>query len=244
LEEALRDGIPPEDQAKTYYFMGNKYILDDYNFQSSYNSYKKALTIRKTLNVSSESDEEKKIVWQHAYDMMAMVARKIKPDNVDEAIRLYKEVIEFTDHPTIHLSIGVLYDNEQNNTEKAHYHWKYIVNNEVKLNKYKDYYEIRELAKENLNIENKKSSKKSGCFIATAIYGDMLAPEVVSLRQYRDSFLNCSKTGRVFIELYYYISPSLARFIGKRAVLKGVIRKSIFDPLVYLIKKHYTNLKS
>jgi len=79
--------------------------------------------------------------------------------------------------------------------------------------------------------------KKSWCFIATAVYGDILAPEVVCLRQYRDTVLNITKTGRSFVEFYYFISPSLARVVSKSGLLKWVIRKAILDPFVSLLRR-------
>jgi hypothetical protein len=96
LKEALRDGISQKDQAMAYKTMGDKYIFLD-NTQASYSSIKQALTIKKTLSVS---DEEEEIIWRHAYDMMGAVASSLEPEDANAGIRLYKEVIEFTDHPT------------------------------------------------------------------------------------------------------------------------------------------------
>lgn len=41
------------------------------------------------------------------------------------------------------------------------------------------------------------------CFIATAVYGDQNAPQVETLRQYRDNVLKESTLGRRFISFYY-----------------------------------------
>ncbi len=74
--------------------------------------------------------------------------------------------------------------------------------------------------------------KTEGCFIATACYGDYDAAEVLVLRRYRDDVLQQTKTGRLLISLYYYISPSLARLIQSKASLKQVIRQYILQPIV------------
>lgn len=87
-----------------------------------------------------------------------------------------------------------------------------------------------------------KNAEKSGCFIATAVYGDILAPEVVCLRQYRDTVLNVTKAGRTFITFYYFISPPLAQVLSNSGLFKGVIRKCILDPVVSLVKRHHANL--
>ncbi|MFA6088997.1 MAG: CFI-box-CTERM domain-containing protein [Candidatus Woesearchaeota archaeon] len=41
------------------------------------------------------------------------------------------------------------------------------------------------------------------CFIATAVYGNINAPEVNTLRQFRDEVLAKNKLGRAFINFYY-----------------------------------------
>lgn len=49
------------------------------------------------------------------------------------------------------------------------------------------------------------------CFIATAVYGDIYAPEVVALRRFRDETLQKTQAGRFFIKWYYRVSPSIAK---------------------------------
>jgi len=174
--------------------------------------------------------------------MMGLVASNIEPDDADGGIRLYKEVIEFTDHPRAHLNIGFLYA-QNNDKEQACQHWDYIVNNEGKLKKYVSYKKDRESAMDNLRIAKKPPSKKSGCFIATAVYGDVMAPEVICLRYYRDTVLIGTKTGRAFVEIYYKISPVLAAFISKSIFLRMIIRKSVLGPLVSILTSRYKSLR-
>lgn len=47
------------------------------------------------------------------------------------------------------------------------------------------------------------SRNEEGCFIATAVYGDRNAPEVQTLREFRDDVLARSLAGRLFISAYY-----------------------------------------
>ncbi|MAF14102.1 MAG: hypothetical protein CMI53_04405 [Parcubacteria group bacterium] len=51
-----------------------------------------------------------------------------------------------------------------------------------------------------LGLTNLKSEK---CFIATAVYGDVFAPEVEALRNFRNDTLSSSFLGRIFIRFYY-----------------------------------------
>jgi hypothetical protein len=74
-----------------------------------------------------------------------------------------------------------------------------------------------------------------GCFIATAAYGSYLAPEVMTLREFRDQCLLTSDYGRAFVDWYYRVSPSVAAFIAEDETLKGAVRLGL-TPLVYAVK--------
>jgi cold shock CspA family protein len=70
-----------------------------------------------------------------------------------------------------------------------------------------------------------KQHKNFGpCFIASAVYGDAMAIEVDTLRYIRDHQLKTRILGRVFVKIYYYISPPLAVFIKFHPKLSRTIR--------------------
>lgn len=56
---------------------------------------------------------------------------------------------------------------------------------------------------------------KGGCYIATAVYGSYDCPEVWVLRRFRDNMLAQTWFGRLFIKIYYAISPSMVRHFGE-----------------------------
>lgn len=60
-----------------------------------------------------------------------------------------------------------------------------------------------------------KPSQKGGCYVATAVYGSYDCPEVWTLRRYRDYTLAETALGRLFIALYYAVSPTLVSWFGK-----------------------------
>lgn len=62
----------------------------------------------------------------------------------------------------------------------------------------------------------------SGCFVATAAYGDLRHPEVEYLRLVRDMILINHAWGRVFIKVYWTVGPKLARFVAPRPMLRRV----------------------
>lgn len=59
-----------------------------------------------------------------------------------------------------------------------------------------------------------------GCYIATCVYGSYDCPQVWTLRRYRDDTLGATWYGRLFIRVYYAISPTLVRWFGKTTWFK------------------------
>lgn len=67
----------------------------------------------------------------------------------------------------------------------------------------------------------------SACFIASAVYGDANAPEVVALRQFRDQSLRSNTFGRAFIAVYYRLSPPIAHFLVNRPKLATSVKGAL-----------------
>ena len=88
-----------------------------------------------------------------------------------------------------------------------------------------------------------KSSGQSGCFIATACYGNYDAPEVLVLRQFRDNKLLQSFFGRAFVKFYYSVSPFLAALVSKSDTLKKSVRQYFLDPIVRKLQQHVSDEK-
>ena len=72
-----------------------------------------------------------------------------------------------------------------------------------------------------------EQTKKSGCYVATCVYGSYDCPQVWTLRRFRDNTLNKSWYGRLFIRFYYAISPSLVRLFGKTKWFKKFWKKRL-----------------
>jgi hypothetical protein len=67
----------------------------------------------------------------------------------------------------------------------------------------------------------------TGCFIATAAYGTLMAEQVQILREFRDEYLVTNSLGRGLVDIYYRISPSIADFISEYPSLKPIVRAGL-----------------
>lgn len=63
-------------------------------------------------------------------------------------------------------------------------------------------------------VPEEQTTKKSGCYVATCVYGSYDCPQVWTLRRYRDYTLAETWYGRAFIHTYYAISPILVKWFG------------------------------
>jgi hypothetical protein len=76
----------------------------------------------------------------------------------------------------------------------------------------------------------------SSCYIATMAYGDINAPEVNSLRRFRDNILVNYKVGRQFINWYYANAPDFVAKHESKLWLHTLCR-NLLNPFVSIINK-------
>lgn len=95
-------------------------------------------------------------------------------------------------------------------------------------------------AVDNLSRLSESASKpRSGCYVATAVYGSYDCPEVRVLRRYRDLALAQSAPGRQFVRAYYALSPLVLRLLGRRG---GVLFRRPTEALVRALEaRGYSN---
>lgn len=56
--------------------------------------------------------------------------------------------------------------------------------------------------------------RRGGCYVATCVYGSYDCPEVWTLRRFRDEKLASTWYGRLFIKIYYALSPIAVKLFG------------------------------
>lgn len=84
---------------------------------------------------------------------------------------------------------------------------------EVRENYYTITSEIKRYIPE-YQIEELPQVKISACYIATCVYGSYDCPQVWTLRRFRDSVLDTTWFGKLFIKIYYTISPTFVKWFG------------------------------
>jgi hypothetical protein len=75
------------------------------------------------------------------------------------------------------------------------------------------------------------STGSGACYVATMVYGDYDAPEVMVLRNFRDNTLAKSAAGLIFIKVYYKYSPFWVERFRHSPIVNRVI-KAVLDRLV------------
>ena len=62
-----------------------------------------------------------------------------------------------------------------------------------------------------------QNNGNGGCYVATCVYGSYDCPQVWTLRRFRDERLARCVFGRLFIKIYYAVSPTAVKLFGKTA---------------------------
>jgi hypothetical protein len=68
------------------------------------------------------------------------------------------------------------------------------------------------------------------------VYGSYEAREVLILRQFRDDVLSKSMFGKIFIRVYYTLSPGMVEFLRDHMKIQKIIRQ-LLNKLIRKISK-------
>ena len=67
-----------------------------------------------------------------------------------------------------------------------------------------------------------------GCFIATAAFGSGMGKQVEILKTFRDTVLEITGSGRMFVRWYYHNSPCAAHFINGHSKVRKAVRAILY----------------
>ena len=82
------------------------------------------------------------------------------------------------------------------------------------------------------------NARPSWCFVAKMIYGSCNAPEVLILRRFRDERLNKTYAGKIFIGIYYTLSPIFVKCFKNVKFVNRIIKSYLDRYVIYLKGKH------
>lgn len=103
---------------------------------------------------------------------------------------------------------------------------------------------IQSLISDSNDDYNRRGYKYSGgvfggCYIATCVYGSYDCPNVWILRRFRDNVLAKSWYGKMFIRMYYSISPTIVKIFGKSKLFRRICLKPLDRIVESLRSKGY-----
>ena len=70
-----------------------------------------------------------------------------------------------------------------------------------------------------------KYTQLSGCFVATAAWGRLMAPEVAAMRKVRDRLRPASTMFAVATDLYYRSGPAAAEVLRRSDTARALVRR-------------------
>src|SRR5690606_14463343 len=79
------------------------------------------------------------------------------------------------------------------------------------------------------------------CFISTAAFGSSLAPQVQTLRDFRNRYLLTSNLGRKLNLLYYSWGSKWSRWLNSHDQFKPVVRAALYPAVWYAKLSLHTN---
>ena len=86
------------------------------------------------------------------------------------------------------------------------------------------------------SITASNNSSSSGCYVATCVYGTYDCSQLWVLRRFRDDILSETSLGRLFIKIYYALSPKIVKSFGDFQWFHNIFKKPL-DKLVNHLKK-------
>lgn len=222
-----------------------------YKRQAAFNVLQKCVSILDDNFDIGKETEERKIIKQISDDIIAMAGSSyvyntkkdqngfVTWDDKSETVSLFNKLgLEFIAtldniaQKVIDASLKKFY------YELGLKHGEYILNNGslanpqiIADNVMRHHQLIHEIDPSHVVPEKVEAPKKSGCYVATAVYGSYDCPQVWTLRRFRDYMLAKTWYGRTFIHIYYAVSPQFVKWFGQSIWFRNLWKPTL-DKLV------------
>jgi hypothetical protein len=250
LEKALQSGgLPKDDESRVRFFLGEAILAkirgerqaDSPEFKRALTEMEEAVKIGGQGGYEYFSDPLNAFRLQHLASAYMTVSNSIEErEGIDSAITYLEKkrrLFDYLENPPslLLLSLGERYRDKKDVPHAREVFTKILEIPETScMGEF--HAKIQQDAMEHIR-ELQAEDKKSGCFIATAVYGKDDAPEVEALRHFRDNVLLGSRAGRGFVSLYYRVSPPMADVIRGSGLARNLVRTMLLRPVLWLIPK-------
>ena len=255
LETAIELGLPHDDEMMARFALGESYasivnwdlpseeMIATHEFSVSISQMEKAVLMDAEGNYTYFSEPLNRARLESLDISYTLIGNSIRKKDGDDAAIAYSQKLELFDYlessPMLRmlLNLGVIYA-ERDEKERAGECFKRIIQAEPldPVDEKGTEAKTRSMAHDNLKLlESEDDDKKSKCFIATAAYGTPYAPQVQSLRRFRDKFLLPKSSGRLFVRVYNRFSPFFASTIAKSKSAQKFTKMVILKPILWLI---------
>lgn len=249
LKEALKIGLPKDDQVRAKFMLGGTY------YALLRHKARQAWPMSQELKRAIEEMEAAVIIdSQEGYKYflepinsarlqtlaavyVAVSQQTQEEQGTDSAIAYVKQKLELFNYlpgppSLLLLNLGELYESKGQTANARTIFMKVLERAENPVDDIDS--DVRRSARSRIQETKSGEKKQSGCFIATAVYGNENSLEVEILRRFRDHIFVRSYTGRAFITFYYLVSPSIARVVKASGLAKKVVRAVLLRPALWL----------
>jgi hypothetical protein len=165
-----------------------------------------------------------------------MTFKEVIKESISNNNRLEISYKDYNGKSSLRQISNVGYSNEfQKNSSKNNEH----ISAYCHLRNEKRTFKLNRIEKIRFVESNKNTNwvnNSSGCYIATMAYGSYEHPQVMILRKFRDDVLLCSFIGKLFVKVYYFISPKLVIILKNQNTINTIIRKMLDKFIVFIIK--------
>jgi len=256
FESAISLGLPEDDESYAKFTVGESHFQRAYRL-SPENTFSPEFSRgleQMEKAVSTDSQKEYGIFSQpiHQAQLRTLAAAYLavkdsilKQKDIDVAIAYIEEKLHLFDYLSnppllLILGLGELYV-QKGDMARARQTFRRILQAPILISGDEHETNVRKAAEKQLESLESKDTKRSGCFIATAVYGQSNSPEIELLQRFRDKFLMTRLGGRLFVSYYYRLSPPIARLIDRSEFGKELMRRLLLRPILWLIKRVLKN---
>ncbi len=251
LEAAIKLGLPEDDKSYARFVVGRHYSERAYRqapgdtdrpeFSHGIEKMEKAVLMDSQGGYGIFSQPLHKAELYSLAAAYGMVKDSIRQKKgVEQAVAYLEEKLHLFDYLStppllLLLALGELYVDKAD-IELARQTFMRILQAPVSLVDDEHEANVREAAKHHLKALDSRDTKRSGCFIATAVYGGSDTTEIAVLRQFRDNFLLQNQLGRLFVHSYYLLSPPCAKLIEKSQLMRKLAKRFLLRPIIAIIQ--------